>query len=56
MNTIHQIPFVTKEIRYKLTEDGKPYFGDSFRKTTNIDISHSKGMIKKESSKTIWYH
>ena len=25
MNTIHQISFVTKEIRHKLIEDGKPY-------------------------------
>lgn len=56
MNTIHQIPFVTKEIRHKLIEDGKPYFEDSFRKTTHTGIPQSKGMIKKESSKTIWYH
>lgn len=32
MNTIHQIPFVTKEIRPKLIEDGKPHFENSFRK------------------------
>lgn len=32
MNTIYQIPFMTKEIRHKLIEDGKPYFEDSFRK------------------------
>lgn len=34
MNTLHQIPFVIKKIRYKLIEDGKSYFEDSFRKTS----------------------
>lgn len=52
MNTIHQIPFVTKQIRPKLMEDGKPYFEDSFRKISKCSYTSFlrndyKGILKQ---------
>lgn len=41
MNTVHQISFVTKEIKHKLTEDGKPYLKTVSERQAKVDIPRS---------------